>query len=72
MSWTANSPDFNPIEQVWDKLGCHVQRNHANDLSAALQADWANIPAPFIQRYVNSMRRHITACIAQNGWNMRY
>ena len=40
--------------------------------TAALQTEWANLPAPFIQRYDNSMRRRITACIAQNGGHMRY
>ena len=68
LDWSTNSPDLNPIEQVWDEFGRRVRRNHAihtvNDLAAALQAEWANLPAPFIQRYVNSMRRHITACIA--------
>ena len=38
----ANSPYLNPIEQVWDELGCRVRRNHAihtvNDLASALQA----------------------------------
>ena len=62
-----NSPDLNPIEHVWDELGCRVQRNHAihtvNDLAAAVQAEWAKLPVPFIQRYVNSMRRHITLCM---------
>ena len=76
LDWPANSPDLNPIEQVWDELGCHVGRNHAihtvNDLSAALQAEWANLPAPFIQRYVNRMRRRITTSIAQNGGHMIY
>ena len=52
LDWPANSPDLIPIEQVWDELGRHVQRNHAihtvNDLAAALQAEWANLSAPFI------------------------
>ena len=76
LDWPANSPDLNPIEQVWDKLGRCVRRNHAihtvNDLAAALQAEWANLSAPFIQRYVNSMRHRISAYIAQNGGHMRY
>ena len=62
--WPANSPDLNPIQQVWDELGSCVRRNHAihtvNDLAAALQAEWANLPAPFIQRYGNSM--HSAVC----------
>ena len=32
-----------------------------NDLAAALHAEWANLPAPFIQRFVNRMSRRITA-----------
>ena len=36
LDWPANSTDLNPIEQVWDKLACHVRRNRAirtvNDL----------------------------------------
>ena len=51
LDWPAKSPDLNPIEQIWDELGRHVQRNHTihivNDLAAALQAEWANLPAPF-------------------------
>ena len=47
-----NSPDLIPKEQVFDELGRHARRNHAihtvNDLAAALQAEWTNLSAPFI------------------------
>ena len=75
LDWSANSPVLNPIEQVWDELGRRVRINHAhtvNDFAAALQAKWAILPAPFIQRYVNSMHRRITACTEKNGGHMRY
>ena len=74
LDWPANSPDHNPIQQVWDELEHHVRRNHAihTDFAAALQAEWATLPAPFIQCYVNGMCRRITACTAQNGGHMRY
>ena len=52
LDWPANSPDLIPIEEVWDELRRHVRRIHAihtvNDLAAALQAEWANLSAPFI------------------------
>lgn len=76
LDWPANSPDLNPIEHIWDELGRRVRTNHAintvNDLEAALQVEWNNLPAPFIQRYINSMHRRITTCIGQNGGHMRY
>ena len=43
--WPANSPNLNPIEQVWDEeLGRRVRTNAihtVNDLAAALEAEWA-------------------------------
>ena len=76
LDWPANSPDLNPIEQVWDELRRCFRRNHAihtlNDLAAVLQVEWGNLHAPCIRRYVNGMRRRITTCIAQNGGHMRY
>lgn len=56
-----NNPDLNPTEHVWDELRHHVQTNHAintvNNLAAAIQVEWDNLPAPYTQRYVNSMHR---------------
>ena len=76
LDWPANSPDLNPIEQVWDQLGCRIRRNYVihtvNDLAAALQAEWANLPAQFAECYVNNMRHPITACTAQNGGHIGY
>ena len=77
MSWTGvRIVQTLTVEQVWDELVRRDRRNHAihtvKDLAPALQAEWAKLPAPFIQRYVYSMRRRITACIAQNGGHMTY
>ena len=76
LDWLANSPDLNPVEQVWDELRRRIRRNHAthtvNNLAATLQSGWANLTAPFIQRNVNSMRRRKTACILLIGGHMRY
>ena len=76
LDWPANSPDLNPKEQVRDESERLVSRNHAihtvNYLAGTLQAEQAILPVLFVQHYVNSMRRHITAHIAQNGVHMRY
>lgn len=76
LDWPAISPDLNPIEHIWDELGRRVRThyviNTVHDLSAALQAEWNNLPAHYIQRYVDSMRRRILTCIGQYGGHMRY
>ena len=76
LDWSVNRPNLNPIEQVWYELGHRVRRNHAihsvNDLAAALEAEWANLPTLFIQHYVNSMCHRITGRIAQNCGHRRY
>ena len=62
LAWPVNSPNLNPIEQVWDKLARHVRRNHAkhtvNDLAVALKAEWSNQPEPYIQHYVSQCAMH--------------
>lgn len=75
LPWPANSPDLNPIEHIWDKLGRRVhQQNLTNlqDLENALQAAWNNLTPDVIRRYVNSMRRRIRAVLASQGGHTRY
>ena len=59
-------------ERVYHRQGERFADALINDRAAASKAEWANLPAPFMQGYVNSMHRRITACIAQNGGQMRY
>lgn len=52
LEWPARSPDLNPIEHVWDKLGRQVkQRNPApanlRDLKSALVEEWNELLSMF-------------------------
>ena len=70
LPWPAKSPDFSPIKHIWDELGRKVRKRqevHTLDgLRNALIDEW-NLPAVTVQRYVNSMRRRMVACIDANG-----
>ena len=66
--WPALSPDFNPIEHLWDELGRRV-RNGLNpsesldELRRALIQEWNNIPQTFIRSLIGSMCRRYQAVI---------
>ncbi|GFU95854.1 transposable element Tcb2 transposase [Trichonephila clavipes] len=47
--WPVNSPDLNPIENLWDYLGRAIARRHppprdVNGLKTALLEEWSIIP----------------------------
>ncbi|GFU72422.1 transposable element Tcb2 transposase [Trichonephila clavipes] len=47
--WPANSPDLNPIENLWDYLGRAIARRHppprdVNGLKTALLEEWSLFP----------------------------
>jgi transposase len=77
LPWPAFSPDLSPIEHVWDQLGRAVRQGHLQSqtrqqLEAALQAEWRNIPQVCIQRLICSMPRRCRACVAGGGEHIRY
>ena len=72
LDWPAQSPDHNPIEHVWDELGCQLRArpNHQTsmpDLTNALVAEWKQVPAAMSQHLVKSLPRRVEAVIATGG-----
>ncbi len=46
LDWPANSPDLNPIENLWGiikKKMRDTRPNNADDLKAAIKATWASL-----------------------------
>ena len=77
LPWPAQSPDCNPKEHMWDKLGRRLRRRpHAstnvNELTRALQEEWNNIPRHIYRNLCNSMRHRVQAVINSNGGHTRY
>jgi hypothetical protein len=46
LAWHPQSPDFNPIEMVWDELDCRVKEKQpsAQHMWELLQDCWKSIP----------------------------
>uniref|UniRef100_A0AAQ5XGI7 Tc1-like transposase DDE domain-containing protein n=1 Tax=Amphiprion ocellaris TaxID=80972 RepID=A0AAQ5XGI7_AMPOC len=75
MSWPAQSPDLNPIENLWKiikrKMENHKPKNKAN-LFELVQQEWAAVTAEQCQKLVESMPRRMAAVIRNNGYVIKY
>ena len=77
LDWPACSPDFNPIEHLWDVLGRRLRANHpppadVNQLFDFLVEEWQAIPQATLRTLVQSMRQRCRDCIQANGGHTRY
>ncbi len=74
LDWPANSPDLNPIENLWGivKRKMRDTRPNADDLKAAIKATWASIPPQQCHKLITSMPRRIEAVIKAKGAPTKY
>lgn len=75
LEWPAQSPDLNPIENLWSILDRHCKNrvvNNVDDLYAVLQPTWYNLPKQTLENLVNSMPRRVQAVIKANGGPTKY
>ncbi len=75
LDWPANSPDLNPIENLWDIVKRKIRDtrpNNGDDLKAALKATWAFITPEQCHRLIDSMPRRIDAVIHAKGGPTKY
>lgn len=75
--WPAQSPDLNPIENLWDELERKVRSHkplpkNKNDLWQILQEAWENLDENKYKNLVDSMPRRIAAVIANKGKPTKY
>ncbi|GBM50487.1 hypothetical protein AVEN_254767-1 [Araneus ventricosus] len=75
LPWTANSPDLNPIENLWDHLDRVVramdpQPRNLAQLAAALESAWLNIPVNTFRNLIDSLPARLAAvCSAKGGYS---
>jgi hypothetical protein len=77
VSWPAMSPDFNPIDHIWDMLGHRIQAReppvqNIRQLEAALHREWQQLSQQDIRRLTGRMRRRVEAVIQARGGYTRY
>jgi transposase len=73
----AMSPDLNPIEHIWNKLGRRIKAReppvqNIRQLEAALHQEWQQLSQQDIRRLTGGMRRRVETVIQARGGYTRY
>jgi len=75
LDWLANSPDLNPIENLWGIVK-RKKRNkrpkNADELKATVKETWASIQPQQCRKLITSMPRRIEAVIKAKGAPTKY
>jgi len=75
LEWPSQSPDLNPIENLWDDIGRKVgQTKHSSkaDLLQDLKSYWSQIPKATLESLIDSMPRRCSAVIKSKGYATKY
>ena len=77
LKWPPQSPDLNPIEQLWDVVEWEirimdVQPTNLQQLLDAIMSIWTKISEECFQHLVESMPRRIKAVLKAKGGPTRY
>lgn len=75
IDWPSNSPDLNPIENLWAIVKRNVEMRMPHNLSELEQymtEEWDKIPNNILINLINSMRRRCEMIIENNGERINY
>ena len=70
MDWPSNSPDLNPIENLWKLVKRNVEKRrlrNLDDLLVFMAEEWDIISDDIIKNLINSMETRCKAVIEAKG-----
>ena len=75
MDWPSNSPDLNPIENMWQLMKDNVEKRmpqNIDELTTFLAEEWEAIPQEIVNNLVASMKNRCESVLAKNGDRISY
>jgi hypothetical protein len=68
--WPGNSPDLNPIENVWGWMKQRIERlqlTTMEQLKAAVQEAWEAVPDSMLHNLMHGMKARMEKVLAEGG-----
>lgn len=75
LQWPSQSPDLNPIENLWGELKRSLAKEtfqNKHQLWSAIERAWNAIPVETCRKLIDSMPRRIHAVIKNKGGHSGY
>ncbi|CDQ73091.1 unnamed protein product [Oncorhynchus mykiss] len=75
LEWPSQSPDLNPIENLWKELKTAVHKcspSNLTELELFCKAEWENISVSRCAKLIETYPKRLTAVIAAKGGATKY
>ncbi len=75
LEWPSQSPDLNPIENLWRELKLRVskrQPRNLNDLERICKEEWTKIPPEMCANLVTNYKKRLTSVLANKGFCTKF
>lgn len=75
LTWPPQSPDLNPIENLWELIDREVRKkkpSNLKQLEKIIKLEWESIPLDLIRSLVDSMPSRLKEVISNNGYATKY